>query len=161
MVLVLQGHDHLDLLVTLQGSKFFGEFSVGKFEVFELFVLELELFLQFRLLLEQLMHLSRFACLEYSDVFFFLFQLVLHLLDSLGQSLNQGLPFLLLRNKLFDWFFLFILVIIESVLDRQNIFVDWHPITEKLFQLIDLPVFCLIFLLQQFQLHFQVMNLVL
>ena len=45
MVLVLQGHDHLDLLVTLQGSKFFRELPVGKFEVLELFVLELELFL--------------------------------------------------------------------------------------------------------------------
>ncbi len=100
-------------------------------------------------------------CFKYSDLFLFSLELLFHLLDSFTQSFDQGFSLLLLIKLLIDTFFFLVFVIVKPILYGQNVLVDGYSITEELFQLIDLAMFCLIFFLEQFELHFKVMNFVL
>lgn len=58
-------------------------------------------------------------------------------------------------------FLFFIFVVVKTILNGKDVFIDGNTITEKLFQLIDLAMFCLVFFLKQLELHFKVMNLIL
>ena len=101
------------------------------------------------------------CCFKYSDLFLFSFKLLFHLLDPFTQSFDQGFSLLFLTKLFIDTFFFFVFVIVKPILYGQNVLVDGYSVTEELFQLIDLPMFCLVFFLEQFELHFKVMNFVL
>ena len=107
------------------------------------------------------MKVSSFCGLKHSDLFLFFFELLFHLFDSFGKSFDQGFSLLLFVKLMVDTFFFFVFVVVKSILDGQNVFIDGYSITEELFQLIDLSMLCLILFLKQFELHFKVMNFVL
>ena len=107
------------------------------------------------------MEVRSLCILKYSDLFLFFFELLFHILDSFAESFNQGFPLLLFVKLLVDAFFFFVFVVVKSILNGQNVLVDGYSVTEELFQLIDLSMFCLVFFLEQFELHFKVMNFIL
>ncbi len=101
------------------------------------------------------------CCFKGPYLFLFFFKFLFHLLDSFRESINQDFSLLFLVNLLMNCFFFFIFVVVKTILNGKDVFIDGNTITEKLFQLIDLAMFCLVFFLKQLELHFKVMNLIL
>ena len=101
------------------------------------------------------------CCFKGPYLFLFFFKFLFHLLDSFRESINQDFSLLFLVNLLMNCFFFFIFVVVKTILNGKDVFIDGNTITEKFFQLIDLAMFCLVFFLKQLELHFKVMNLIL
>ena len=107
------------------------------------------------------MEVSSFCGLKHSNLFLFFFELFFHLFDSFGKSFDQGFSLLLFVKLLADTFLFFVFVVVKPIFDGQNVLVDGYSVTEEFFQLINLSMLCLVFFLEQFELHFEVMNFVL
>jgi hypothetical protein len=119
------------------------------------------LFLKLGFYLDEGVKVRCFCSFKGPDLFLFLFEFLFHFLDSFRESINQGFSFLFLVNLLMNCFFFFVFVVVKAILNGKDVFIDGNAITKKLFQLIDLAMFCLVLFLKQLELHFEVMNLIL
>ena len=135
MVLMFQASDVIDKFISGQFFQNLRSFSCIQFNSFKFFLLFLQSFLQSCIFINQLKH-PLLILLFSQFIFLFIFiELVKKLFNFSVELIDEGSSFCFFPGKFFEFLLVTVLIVVKTVLNGEDVFIDGHSVGKKLHKL--------------------------